>query len=181
MQLAALCDALRAQGLSLAHVVAFDRSRCIGKNNQLAWHVPEDLRHFKALTQGGAVVMGRKTFESIGKALPNRANWIVTRNPTFAAQGVRIAHNLPEALLGASQDVGENRALFVIGGGEIFAQSLPVVDTLFITRLAIDAHGDAFYPPIPDDFCLSERRQGQSQNGIAYAFETYKRQKPTRA
>lgn len=178
MSLLALKQRLNAQNIELVHVVAFDRQHCIGKDNQLAWYIPEDLKHFKAITTGGVVLMGRKTFESMGKALPNRTNWVITRDVNWQADGVKIAHDLEHAMILASEDVAfseQKQSLFIIGGGEIFQQTLPMMDRLEITQVELDVQGDAFYPTIPAEFRLCQREQGvSSKNGIAYAFETYR-------
>ncbi|MDO4224204.1 MAG: dihydrofolate reductase, partial [Acinetobacter sp.] len=147
-------------------------------DNQLAWHVPEDLQHFKAITNGGVIVMGRKTFESMGRALPNRVNWVITRDQNWSADGVKVAHSLESALELASQDVPTSQQpnrLFIIGGGEIFKQTLPIMDCLEISRIDLDVQGDAFYPPIPAEFTLCSSEQGVSaKNGVAYTFESYR-------
>lgn len=169
---------LNAKNIELVHVVAFDQEHCIGKDNQLAWHVPEDLQHFKAITTGGVIVMGRKTFDSMGKALPNRTNWVITRDKTWTADGVKIAHSLEDALLLASDDVANSKqqnSLFIIGGGEIFKQTLPITDKLYISRIDLDVQGGAFYPALPADFRLIQQTHGISKNGIGYCFETYER------
>ncbi len=169
---------LNDKNIELVHVVAFDREHCIGKDNQLAWHVAEDLQHFKAITSGGVIVMGRKTFESMGRPLPNRINWVITRDKQWTAEGVKIAHSLEDALQQASEDVVQSEqknCLFVLGGGEIFKQTLPIMDRLEISRIDVDVQGDAFYPAIPDDFYLVSQTQGVSKNGIAYIFETYQK------
>lgn len=178
MNLLAIKQQLNDKNIELVHVVAFDQEHCIGKDNQLAWHVPEDLQHFKAITTGGVIVMGRKTFDSMGKPLPNRTNWVITRDKTWTADGVKIAHSLADALLLASDDVADNQqknSLFVIGGGEIFKQTLPIMDRLEISRIDVDVQGDAFYPVIPADFRLTKQTHGVSKNGISYCFETYER------
>lgn len=169
--------ALNAQHVELVHVVAFDRQHCIGKNNQLAWHVPEDLQHFKAITSGGVIVMGRKTLESMGRTLPNRSHWVLTRDTSWQYDGVQCVHDLADALYRAGQDAlarGQS-SVFVIGGGEIFAQTLPIMDRLEISRIDLDVQGDAFYPAIPPEFVLCEQEQGISaKNGVGYVFETYR-------
>lgn len=181
-----LKTALNAQGVTLAHVVAFDEQGCIGKDNQLPWHVPEDLQHFKNITTGGVVLMGRKTFEGMGRALPNRVNYVITRNADWASThgisdhpNIKTATNLADALRMSISDVKTSAKpdmLFIIGGGEIFMQTLPLCDLLYISRIAVNVAGDAFYPNIPDDFALSDKVSGVSaKNGIGYRFETYKR------
>ncbi|WLF84238.1 dihydrofolate reductase [Moraxella sp. ZY210820] len=177
MNLLNIKQTLNAQNIELVHVVAFDKNHCIGKDNQLAWHIPEDLKHFKDITSGGVIVMGRKTFESMGRALPNRINWVITRDKNWSADGVKIAYSLERALELASEDI-ENinkKQLFIIGGGDIFKQTLPIMDRLEITRVDLDVQGDAFYPSIPIEFTLIHREHGTSaKNGVNYIFETYR-------
>lgn len=169
---------LNAKNIELVHVVAFDKQYCIGKDNQLAWHIPEDLKHFKDITSGGVIIMGRKTFESMGRALPNRINWVITRDKHWSAEGVKVAHCVEDALLQAQLDVAnceKNQSLFIIGGGEIFKSTLPIMDRLEITRVDLDVKGDTFYPSIPDDFSLCHQQYGVSaKNNISFCFETYR-------
>lgn len=177
MNLFEIKQTVNAKNIELVHVVAFDKNHCIGKDNQLAWHIPEDLKHFKDITSGGVIVMGRKTFESMGRALPNRINWVITRDKNWSADGVRIAYSLENALELASQDVvnSDKKQLFIIGGGEIFKQTLPIMDRLEITRVDLDVQGDAFYPAIPSEFTLTYSEHGTSaKNGVDYIFETYR-------
>ncbi|WP_432480954.1 dihydrofolate reductase [Moraxella sp. ZY200743] len=166
---------LKNKNLSLIQVVAFDQKQCIGKDNQLAWHIPEDLKHFKSLTTGGVVIMGRKTYESIGKPLPNRTNWVVTKDKAWTAQGVKVAHSLECALELASNDCQDGK-LFIIGGGEIYRQSIDIADVLEITRVDLDIGGDAFYPAIPSGFELTHREHSTSStDNTAFVFESYQR------
>ncbi len=129
------------------HVVAMARNRVIGKGNKLPWHFPADLKFFKQLTTGGTVIMGRKTFESIGRPLPDRENFVVSRtragregNPSFFASFEEAAHHVktPNA--------------YIIGGADIFRQTLDKVDGIYLTRIDADYEGDAFYPEIPEAF-----------------------------
>ncbi|MDO4250600.1 MAG: dihydrofolate reductase [Moraxella sp.] len=181
MKLTDIKENLAKKSIRLVHVVAFDTQHCIGKDNQLAWHIPEDLQHFKALTTGGVVVMGRKTFESMGRPLPNRVNWVITRDKNWTAEGVKIAHSLSEGILLASDDVPKSQqpyTLFIIGGGDIFAQTLAIADTLEVSRIQLDVQGDAFYPVIGDEFVCTHQTHGISaKNGVAYCFESYQRKK----
>lgn len=162
------------KNIQIVHVVAIDRKHCIGKDNQLAWHIPEDLKHFKAITTGGVVVMGRKTFESLGRPLPNRINWVITRDTAWTADGVKVAHNLECALELASDDC-DNGKLFIIGGGEIYRQSIDIADILEITRVDLDIGGDAFYPAIPSNFRRVKSEAHVGKNGVAFCFERYER------
>ncbi len=176
MTLSDIKHRLTQKNIQLTQVVAFDRHYCIGKDNQLAWHIPEDLKHFKKITTNGVIIMGRKTYESIGQALPNRVNWVVTQDKNWTADGIKIAHSIEQVLELASQDVlgGQNSELFIIGGGEIFKQTLQICDKLQITRIDLDVQGDTFYPNIPPKFVLTNSESGMSKkNGIKFVFETY--------
>ncbi|MDO4441288.1 MAG: dihydrofolate reductase [Moraxella sp.] len=170
---------LNNKNIALVQVVAFDRNHCIGKDNQLAWHIPADLKHFKAITTNGVVIMGRKTFESIGKPLPNRINWVITRDKTWVADGVKVAHSLEQALALASLDVlanGQDK-LFIIGGAEIYRQTLDIADILEITRVDLDIGGDAFYPAILDEFkqVWQSKTQTDEKSGVQFVFCRYQR------
>lgn len=119
--------------------------------------------------------MGRKTFESLGKPLPNRVNWVISRDTAWTADGVKVAHSLEDALKLASHDSG-NGKIFIIGGGEIYRQSIDLADILEITRVDLDVGGDAFYPAIPSDFQLIKSSSHLSEkSGTPYRFETYTR------
>ncbi len=125
-------------------IVAVAENGVIGSGNQMPWHISEDLRHFKAITTGHPVVMGRKTFESLGRPLPNRTNVVITRNPDYAAEGAVIAGSLEEAL--AMFPAGEE--IFVIGGGEIYRQAMDCADRLYITMIGVPFDGDTCFPSI---------------------------------
>lgn len=136
--------------IEIVFVVAVAENGVIGRDNKLPWHIRSDLRRFKALTIGKPVVMGRRTFVSIGKPLPGRTNIVVTRDPAFAAPGIVVASGLPAAMALARGDalrrgVGE---IAVIGGGEIFAELMPGADRLEVTIVHASPEGDATFPPI---------------------------------
>ena len=106
------------QGIEVVHVVAMDKNNCIGKGNALPWHISADLKHFKAITQGGVVIMGRKTLESMGRALPNRVNWVITRDSSWSFDGVKTANSIESALDQALADVQNSEkpnSIFIIG------------------------------------------------------------------
>lgn len=166
------------QNTEIVHVVAMDKHHCIGKGNALPWHISADLKHFKAITQGGVVIMGRKTLESMGRALPNRVNWVITRDPAWQFDGVKVAHSIEEALNGALTDVqqAEKASLFIIGGGEIFKQTLTIADRLELTHVELDVQGDAHYPEIPEGFRkISSEPHTDEKTGIAFEFATYQK------
>lgn len=153
-------------------VAAVARGGVIGKDDRLPWHLPEDLRHFKALTLGYPIIMGRKTWQSLPGLLPDRRHIVVTRNAGFAAPGVQRAGSLAEAQILA----GEGPA-FVIGGGELYVQALPLADRLELTEIDADFAGDTFFPPIdPALWRAAHREVHRSANGLDYAFVSYVRQ-----
>lgn len=125
-------------------IVAVDKNRVIGARGMgLLWHLPADLKHFKELTMGHVVVMGRKTFESIGKSLPGRMNIIITRRDDYDAPGCISAGSLKEAFARAGE-----REVFVIGGGEIYEEALPMAQRLYVTRIDHEFTGDVYFPAI---------------------------------
>ena len=167
------------QGLEVVHVVAMDQNNCIGKGNALPWHISADLKHFKEITQGGVVLMGRKTLESMGRTLPNRMNWVITRDATWQFAGCKVALSIEDALQQAIPDVqasAKPNSIFIIGGGEIFSQTLDIADRLELTHVALDVQGDAHYPSIPASFHkVSSSQQHDDKTGIAFEFASYQK------
>ena len=167
------------QNLEIVHVVAMDQQRCIGKNNDLPWHISADLKHFKEITQGGIVVMGRKTLESMGRTLPKRVNWVITRDTNWSFEGTKVAHSIEDALAQAVADVKVSEkpdAIFVIGGGEIFKQTMNIADRLELTHVELDVQGDAYYPEIPAEFKkVASEQHIDDKTGIAFEFATYRK------
>lgn len=134
--------------MKLSLVWAMAQNRVIGRNNNLPWYLPEDLKYFKRITLGKPVIMGRKTFESIGKPLPGRTNIVVTRNPDFAVEGVKTVHSL-EAARDLCESIGEidgTDEAMVIGGAEIYGQAMPLADRLYLTEVHAEVEGDAWFP-----------------------------------
>ena len=136
--------------MKLALIWAMARNRTIGRNNALPWYLPEDLKHFKRVTLGKPIIMGRKTWESIGRPLPGRTNIVITRDAAFQADGVRVVHSLEQALALAEKicllDGGDEA--IVMGGAEIYALALPHADRLYLTQVHADVEGDAHFPPL---------------------------------
>ncbi len=128
--------------MSISLVAAMGFNRVIGKDNAMPWHLPADLRHFKEVTLGKPVIMGRKTFESIGRALPGRYNIVVTRDMGYKAQGATVVHSSGEALAAAG-DVDE---IMIIGGQSLYEEFLPRAETLYLTLVEAQAEGDTFFP-----------------------------------
>ncbi len=160
--------------MNLSIIVAKSTNHVIGNKNQLIWHLPADLKHFKEITSGGAVIMGRKTFESIGRALPNRNNIVITRTKNLKMDGVSVVNSLEDALKVAEKD----EKVFIIGGGDIYAQALNLADTLHITEIHQEFDGDTFFPEIDKNLWIEVARtdcQPDEKNPIPYSFVTYKR------
>ncbi|TVP45166.1 MAG: dihydrofolate reductase [Halomonas sp.] len=160
-------------------VVAMAKNRVIGVDGKLPWYLPEDLKFFKRITQAKPLVMGRKTFTSIGKPLPNRLNVVVTRDEAFAHDGVRVCHDLPAALALADQHATIEAAeeIMVMGGGEIYRQALPFAQRLYITEVDVDVEGDATFPEIDlQVWSEVQRVAGQPAQGQPnYDFVVYER------
>ena len=128
--------------MRISLIVALDRNRVIGSDNQLPWRLSADLQHFKGLTMGKPIVMGRKTYESIGRPLPGRTNIVVTRDSSFSAAGCRVVHSIDEALVAAG-DVDE---VMIMGGENLYSQLLPRADRLYLTEVQAEVSGDAWFP-----------------------------------
>ena len=161
----------------VALVVAVAENGIIGQHGQLPWgRMPADLRHFKQLTLGHPVIMGRKTFDSIGKALPGRPNVVVTRQPGWAAPGCEAAATVLGALERARELSAET--VCVIGGGEIYREALPAVDIVYLTEIHHSFEGDASFPALsPTDWReeTRERHEADAQHAYAYSFVTLRR------
>lgn len=163
--------------MTLVLIAALARNRVIGGENRLLWHLPEDLKRFRALTSGHPVVMGRKTFESIGRPLPNRSNLVITRQPGWAAPGVRAFGSL-EAALQAARGLPGAEKLFVIGGAEVYAQALPWADRLELTWIDREFEGDAFFPEFNSTEWVESAREEHSGPGeLSFAFVTLERRR----
>ncbi len=133
--------------MKLALIAAVAKNNVIGINNKMPWHLPDDLRYFKAVTMGKAIIMGRKTFDSLGRALPGRVNIVLTHNKHWHPEGVRVAHTLDDALaLAKALDVGDE--VMVIGGEQIYRQAIDRADRLYLTQVDQSFDGDAFFPDI---------------------------------
>jgi dihydrofolate reductase len=157
----------------LTIIVATDSQRGIGINNTLPWKLAEDMAHFKRLTTGNTVIMGRKTFDSIGRPLPNRRNIVITRNAEWRHDGVETAHSLDEArrLVEAAGDA----QAFIIGGAEIYAQALPMADVVVQTEIGASYDCDAFFPPLSAEWREQAREAHVGAGGLPYAFVTLRR------
>ncbi|KAA9021689.1 type 3 dihydrofolate reductase [Niallia endozanthoxylica] len=159
----------------ISFIVAMDKNRVIGKDNQLPWHLPADLKFFKRVTMGHPIIMGRNTFESIGKPLPGRENIIVTRNKEYVQEGCTIIHSIEELLQMASHN---NEEVFVIGGAELFQATFPMADRLYITRIEEEFTGDTYFPEFnQSDWDLVSQEKGvkDEKNPYEYFFTIYER------
>ncbi len=157
---------------TLALICAVARNRAIGKDNALLVHLPDDLPRFKRLTLGCPVVMGRKTWDSIGRPLLGRRNIVLTRNPSWQAAGAEAAPSLQAALA----VTGQSPKVFVIGGAHAYAEALPLVDELFLTEIDADLEGDAFFPPWnKGEFEERSRELRVGPNGLKFSFVHYER------
>lgn len=154
-------------------IVAMARNRVIGTRNGLPWHLPADLAHFKRLTMGHHILMGRRTYESIGRPLPGRTTVIITRDPAYRPPGCLVAASLAEALaLG-----GGDPEVFFVGGAQIYAQALPLADRLYLTEIDADFEGDAWFPDFDrGQWRETERQRQVGADGLVYAFVTLDRQ-----
>lgn len=152
-------------------------NRVIGVENTLPWRLPADLRHFRRLTTGHHVIMGRRNYESIGKPLPDRTNIVVTRNPSYRAPGCLVTHSLEAALASAQNDP----EIFVIGGAEIYRQALDRADRLYLTLVHARVQGDTYFPPIDEkqwQEISRERHERDENNPHACTFLVYDRIQP---
>jgi len=152
-------------------IVAKSTNHVIGLHNQLPWHLPRDLQHFKRITMGHHVVMGRKTFESVGKPLSGRKMIVVTRDPNYQAGGCATAQDIPSALATA-QEAGETE-VFIAGGATIYRATLALVDKIYLTEVSTVLNGDAFFPPINVHEWVEVKRSSSpvdTQHAYAYDF-----------
>lgn len=149
--------------MNLYHIVACSENNVIGKDNKIPWHIPEDLKHFKKLTQHSTIIMGRKTYESIGRPLPNRRNIIVSKTMP-PADGVEVVQDLETALR-------LSETAFIIGGETLYRQTIDRASKIYLTRIHKGVDGDTFYPELPKEFKMVE-----SKNFLEYSFITYIRQ-----
>lgn len=155
-------------------LVAASENNAIGKDGKLLWNLPNDLKYFKNLTWAMVVVMGRKTYEAIDKPLPGRVNIVITRKPDWRRDGVQVAKDINEALILA--DATNCKEIFVIGGGEIYKEFMPMADRIYITRVHAEFDADTFFPLIPlDNWTLdsSKKYKADDRHKYSYTFEIW--------
>ena len=154
--------------MTISLVVAASKNNVIGRDGGLPWHLPDDLRHFKQLTTGKPVIMGRKTFESIGRPLPDRRNIVMTRDENYAAEGCDVVTSVDEAL----DLVADADEMMVIGGGQVYREFLPRADRIFLTRVQADVDGDVRFPELDETaWRLGSSENHDADDKHAYAFE----------
>jgi dihydrofolate reductase len=160
--------------MNISLIVAFDNNFAIGKNNDLLWHLPNDLKHFKILTTGKTIVMGRNTYESIGRPLPNRTNIIISGNTNYVAEGCVVVNSLEAAIdYGKTHSVDE---LMIIGGGQLYTQSFNLCTTLYITHVNCTVDADVYFPTIDYsqwNLITSEAHEADEKHKYNYNFSTY--------
>lgn len=152
-------------------IVATSKNRVIGNNNSLIWKLPADLKRFKQITTGNTIVMGRKTYESIGKPLPNRRNIIITRDTNYLVDNCEIVNSIEEALMLCNNDC------FIIGGGEIYKQSIDIADKIYLTLVQEDFEGDTYFPEIGKEWTKVGREdfEPDEKNAHKYSFINYEK------
>lgn len=156
-------------------LVALDKNRLIGRNNDLPWRLPADLAYFKRVTMGHTIIMGRKTYDSIGKPLPGRHNVIMTRNKDFHVEGCTVIHTVDDIL---AMKESSNEELFVIGGAEIFEMVLPFTDRLYLTEIDEEFEGDTYFPTInEEEWQIVSKEKGikDEKNPYDYFFVVYEK------
>lgn len=160
--------------MKISIIVAFDEEGLIGRDNKLPWHLPADLKHFKTITMGHHMIMGRKTFESIGKPLPGRVSVVITRQKNLEIEGCIVVHSLEEAL----EKCKGREEVFIIGGAEIFNASLNLASDLYITKIHHRFGGDTYFPEISESIwkeVSNEFRNADEKNEWDYSFIKYSR------
>ncbi len=153
----------------ISFIVAASTNNVIGKNNQLPWSLPNDMKFFKNTTWAMPVLMGRKSFESLGKPLPGRLNVVITRQNDWKPEGASVVHSVEDAIkVAAAADYNE---AFIIGGGEIFKEAMPVADKIYLTRVDVKLEGDAFFPEMnPKEWLMVSEQSFPSDEKHAYAY-----------
>ncbi|MGE0806922.1 MAG: dihydrofolate reductase [Burkholderiaceae bacterium] len=164
-------------------VVARARNGVIGRGNAMPWHLPEDLRHFKATTLGHAIVMGRKTFESIGRPLPGRRTIVVTRDAGWQHERCERAASVADAIARAAAPGSEpgiaTDEVFIVGGGQIYREALPLAHRAVVTEIDIDVDGDTCFPSLNEtEWALCDSQAHRSASGLAYRIEHWERTRP---
>ncbi len=164
--------------MTLSIIVAASENNVIGINNHLPWHLPVDMKYFKDTTMGKPIVMGRKSFEELGRVLPGRPNIMITRQPEYAAEGLYVVPSL-EAGIEKAKTFGTEE-IFITGGGEIFKMALAIVDRLYLTRVHAEVNGDTYFPefdPTGWKLIKNERHEKDEKHAYALTFQVWEREK----
>ena len=162
--------------MTISLVVAASENNAIGKNNQLIWHLPNDLKFFKNTTWGFPVIMGRKSFESVNKPLPGRTNIVITTNLDWKVETVIVVKNLKDAIQKAAET--NSKQIFIIGGGEIYKQSMDIADSIYITRVHADLEGDTFFPEIDKSkwkLTSNQDFEADEKHAYSYSFQIWEK------
>lgn len=162
--------------MRISIIVAASENNVIGINNMLPWRLPTDLKYFKSTTLGKPIVMGRKTFESLGKPLPGRPNIVITRQKEFQPEGAYVVGSVEEGIEKAKSFGGDE--LFITGGSQIFEQAWPLVERIYLTRVYAVVHGDAFFPQLDGaefELVTDERHEADEKNQYSFAFQVWER------
>ena len=166
-------DTMAAMSVRIVAVVAIGRNRELGKEGKLLWHIPDDLKRFKRLTEGHPIIMGRKTFESIvgyvGGPLPDRTNIIITRDRNYKYDDALVAHSLEEAIDIAKEQPCADE-IHIGGGAELYKQALPMIDKLYLTLIDAEAEADSFFPSYESEFTKKVFEETHEWNGLTYRF-----------
>ena len=164
--------------MRISAIVAMANNRVIGKDNDIPWYLPADLKYFKKITLGHHIIMGRKCFDSIGRPLPKRTNVIVTRNPFYVSSGCLVTHSLEEALEVAEEN--HETEAFIIGGAQIYELAMPIIDRLYLTEVDIEVSGDVLFPELDmEDWTLvsEEAHKADEKNEYDYVFKVLEKTK----
>jgi dihydrofolate reductase len=160
--------------MKISLIVAMASNRAIGLNNKMPWHLSADLKKFKKITMGAPILMGRKTYESIGRPLPGRTNIIISRNQSYSQAGCLVFNDIDQALASC----GDAKEVFVIGGSDFYQSMLPVADTLYLTQIHQEFPGDTFFPEIdPEQWTEVEREDIQDDPDVAFNYSFLKLEK----
>jgi dihydrofolate reductase len=160
--------------MKISLIVAMASNRAIGLNNQMPWHLSADLKKFKKITMGSPILMGRKTYESIGRPLPGRTNIIISRNPSYSQPGCLVFNDINEAL----ESCRDAKEVFVIGGSDLYKSMLPIADTLYLTLIHKEFPGDTFFPEIDaDQWVEVEREDVQDDPDVEFSYSFLKLEK----
>lgn len=154
--------------MKISLIAAISKNKVIGRDNKIPWHISADFKRFKEITMGHPIIMGRKTFESIGKPLSGRTNIVITRDENYSSEGITVTHSIEDAIELAKQKEG-NDEIFILGGGQIFDQSMSLADKLYLTIVDQEVEGDVYFPDYSGFKKVAFEKAGE-ENGLKYKF-----------